>query len=1222
MELKVRNSMPAPATEKKAITENKQLKGRYSDGSLHSDSVHSISPAEFVRDNQTNNNYQNAAYKQNMKNMHSNKANSFFQSRQNRKRNTSLGDTQEHTGSSGYETGTKKARKDSSDSPVFMPACHPVMENMVTSTNEVAYKINGTPVPKSSEVTYTLKEKVIAAAFAIAYNNCKISSDKFQSLMDKPAPNYSTIFAWRQRLLTTGSLNDTHDLIKPCDIRVKPTKVPNPDEIAIITSDSEEECTKSQLPNKSTTQVQQRSDSVETVLLERVEKDMQGAKPSVEVSERGSSHSRNHSKTSHKGSGTSSSDSRNSDSSDSDSDSDQLDWKSTKSKTSTKSGRPTILPSARQSVIDSDSESVSYHSNEENFLSRKFGENKKVRRKFKRRNTAPPPATCSTPENPVSYVPQITQPQTIVTTVPYQGYSTAKPIEKSPLTTGNFYTPNLRNMNAKGHHGSLKDVDSSSIEYVPTRLGATGKNNYQDFKNNVRLNRPGYWARADGATLGTKRTNAFQRTSALGQQNKTTMKRCISTYIPGNQPNQTTNSRVVGFGEQDPVEIQKNSCTSRLDSPNKSPIKKHFSSYVPGVSDPSTSPIKRAINSFFPIETQKSFAIPGLTEPDKSPIKKPYSSHLGFNANQSQKQSNSFIPGLNESPPAKHKSAFIPGFEVDKMQDFSSLAPAKSQPVNQNSVEFTQDNFDTEGHYLPFDKPKKATSQFDHGTLDFPPKQQQRVDQIPLPEKQFDNTGRIFAVVQESSVDKNRSIMDIFDSGLAEKSPEKNNELDKYENVRKPFETEWDEDDDALYGESENATLDDNNASNMQIDEAKSPEKKMSNSYEYSPNKQTDLFERKKETLWLLHNMQMNNENEQSLQFKHIAQQSLPNDQGYDHAHPSNATLVKIPLNDLAIIPEPPPQITKELILCSKDDAKENYFDKCNTESSSTNKTDEDCQKNVRDSKRIHVIESITIEPRKNLNRKQSKQTPHLDLLPVTMIQPEVPKTTEEIEILESSDDQESPAPAPPQPQQVLAAATQPAQTDLSTLLAGINANTLMLALQNLQQLANNPHDSSFSSTQTNPEPEQPNSETVAQTIDTINLTNDEWEKESIGESIERQLEAMDGKPVVTTLSSEMFNYSPILHNVMSKLKLNLKSVAKSDSPKPDENAPVIGNFKSFALPKAPRLKRVKVPIKLSSKSSKKKSGGKRKQKQKVCMNSNMRSTWLLIFLQGTFVFK
>ncbi|KOB72387.1 putative zinc finger protein Ran-binding domain-containing protein [Operophtera brumata] len=1197
MELKVRNYMPAPATERNAITEQNKPKGRFNDGSVSGDSMHSI---PSLRQNQDH--YQTDAHKQNIKNMHSNKANSGFQSRQNRKRNTSTGD-KDHTASSGYETAPKKTRKDSTDSPVFM-SFNPVMENMVTSSNEVAYKFNGKTTSQNYAIKYTLKERVTAAAYAITYNNCKMSSERFQSLFDKPAPEFQKIFAWRQQLLATGCLDDAHSLTKSSCTPVKPVRVPNPDEIAIISSDSEEEgTTKSHLPKKPALQPRQRSDSVETVLLETVDKDTQGAKPFIETAEERGTNNKNNPAI--KGTCSSSSDSRNSDSSETDSE--PLERKS---KTSTKSSRPKNT-SARQSAIDSDSESISYHSDEENFLSRKFGENKKVKRKFKRRNAPiPPPATCSTPEKPVSYVP-MTQPHT--NTQPFQGYCTAKPMEKSPLMTGNIYTPNLRNMTAKTHKRPPGDVDNGSTEYVPTRLGATAKNNYQDFKNHVRLNGSGYWAKANGATLSTKRNSISQDVApGLPQQNKSPIKGSISSYIPA-----------VKQADKSLIETPKTLLIPGLGAHNKSPINKRGSSFIPGFGDLDTSPMKRvisscisafgelqkssinrAISSFTPIEKPKNSVVSGFGNPDQFPIQKITT-----------------IPGLHESAPVKHKSSFIPGLESEKMplQNYTSPSPAKSQ-TEQNSyskgyTDFSQDDLDSSiatDHYLPFDRPKKVTLQIDQDLrCDQPPMQQKadqslpQVDQIPLPETRYENTDCIFAVFKDNVGSKNGSIMDIFDSGLTEKSPERKKELEKYDNVKKPYVTEWDEDDDALYGESGNAT-EERNASPtpMKTNQSQSPAESMMNVDSQqdtmdrsSPNNLTDLLnERKEMLLGLLNNFQKNNESDQSPQKynNNRAQQSSPNESFLTHALSNKETQFQKPVNNLTIMPEPIPQeLSEELMRMSEDANNGEPPDKIISSPI-----------NIKDTKRIHIIESITIGP--GTNQNLYSHNPELDLKPVTVIsQPEMNTASEnnsfseKIEILESSDDQELPQ---------VAASLPAAQStaDLSNLLAGIDANTLMLALKNLQQLAQNSHNSSFSSTHNNPEPEQQNPESASQAVDTINLTNDEWEKESVREgSIERQLEEMDGNPAATPFLSDIFDPGPVLQNVTRKLNINLKSpLDKTDAQKPDENAPVIGNFKSFALPKPPRLNRVKVPIKTSSKSSKRKGDGKRKRKKKKAAGS------------------
>ncbi|XP_077283642.1 uncharacterized protein LOC143909505 isoform X2 [Arctopsyche grandis] len=111
----------------------------------------------------------------------------------------------------GYDSKYKHFHRDFGDSSKYQPYSRDcIMENRVTSTNEVKYRFKGKTVDEDFEVTYTLQERIQVAAWAIVYQNCSVSANMFQQNYDKPAPDFKTIFAWRQRLLTTGCLVDSH----------------------------------------------------------------------------------------------------------------------------------------------------------------------------------------------------------------------------------------------------------------------------------------------------------------------------------------------------------------------------------------------------------------------------------------------------------------------------------------------------------------------------------------------------------------------------------------------------------------------------------------------------------------------------------------------------------------------------------------------------------------------------------------------------------------------------------------------------------------------------------------------------------------------------------------------------------------------------------------------------------------------------------------------------
>jgi hypothetical protein len=484
MDSKLEHAIPVPAS-KLNYTVKEKTNGSLSDGSVcELPLLKKVNFRRYQPQNQSNNNRQDymlPGYRSN--------------GMQTRKRFSSSGD-KDAAASSGYETASKRSKRDSSGSPV--KGFNPVMENRVSSTNhDFVYKFTGPTPAENFQVTYTIEERVRAAACAIVYNNCKISTDKFQSMFDKPAPDFKTIFAWRQQLLSTGCLVDTHvegnvNLTTPVveNPKVKeksivktpsPTvinRLPNPDEIPIL-SDSDEDNSKIEKAQiKSHPLSSQRSASVETLVIGGVE-DTRPTGGSI-TTEGSRSQARSRSGSIHQQTHSSSQES-------SETDSKKVENNRNKARpvVNIKNHFPLPRIIKNQSTHDSDSDSISYHSEEDNFLSRVFGDGKKTKRKVKKR---PIPTVLPKPQT-----------YTIGQNHSFQGYSTAKPLEKPPLATGNIYTPNLRNMAVKIHGNHHTDNDGFSSEYVPTKLGSTTKN-YQEFKNNVR--RSGYWAKGNGATFG------------------------------------------------------------------------------------------------------------------------------------------------------------------------------------------------------------------------------------------------------------------------------------------------------------------------------------------------------------------------------------------------------------------------------------------------------------------------------------------------------------------------------------------------------------------------------------------------------------------------------------------------------------------------------------------------------------------------------------------------
>ncbi|XP_046976198.1 GATA zinc finger domain-containing protein 7 isoform X2 [Vanessa cardui] len=950
-----------------------------------------------------------------------------------RKRFSSIGD-KDHTNSSGYDTSSKKSRNESSVSPA-LKSYNPVMENRVSSTNnDVVYKFTGSNPAEDFEVIYTVEERVKAAAFAIVYNNCKISTDKFESMYDKPAPDFKTIFAWRQRLLTTGCLVDSHLEIPKKDAErpftnqvVTPTscknkishKLPNPDEIAII-SDSDEECSKNpEVNNQAIFGLRQKSVSTDTLLISGIDNETRPAGGSVSTVDDRLSQGRSHSASTHHRTRSSSCDSQ--DSNYPESELEQLNSKTinTRNSTSVKTNN------ARQSICDSDSESISYNSDEVDFRSRIFGDGRKVKRKVKKR--AIPPNEIN------SYIPAENQ--------TFQGYSTLKLKEQSPLVTGNIYMSNFPNMNVnqRAQDTHTLDTDGYSSEYVPTKLGAKAKNNYQDFKNNVK--KRGFWAKGNG--------NAFSNTP-------------------------------------------------------KKPNKEHKDIFA------------------------------------ENPTSDYYIDSQGYVAQ-------------------------LPGLET-RIEDFTKDEISSCDIADQ---------------YMPFDKPMEIVTNV-----------------LKSPE----NSSRVFDIVQSNTTVKNKSIMDIFGNNEQEQeSPDKNSDLDNFDSVRKKYETEWDEDDDALYKNSDSVDM---NLESIHCKRTPSPpnigsirsESPMTNmlygtSSDAQNTTETNLvneniiIDKRDMLLGLLKDLQENDE-----QLNTNAMPITP--------VPINSILMKRDLNENLN----KPQLTKSNSIVNKPETIpiERCEMKCITENKEillSPAVPEIKPKVVSPSKRVHVLESITIRAD---NRKDIIGIP--DTLKLNQMSVEKVETVNRSPLKQMND---SPSQGAKNNDVNKSQMQQnPLPFDLSNLLSNINTNTLLLALQNLQQMSQQPSDNINHNQSANC---QDNGNNIEEgTLETINLTNDEdWEKESNqDESIERELEKLDGNTGDTPFLSDIFDPGPVTlpPNVNKKLNINLKNTndIKNQTTHLNENAPVIGNFKSFALPKPILLNRLKLTVKQPDKSVKTGEGKRVKRKKKT----------------------
>lgn len=1030
-----------------------------------------------------------------------------YRSNQPRKKYSSTGD-KEHTGSSGYETGSKRYKRDSSSSPVTK-TCNPVMENRVSSTNnDVVYKFTGPTPAQDFQVIYTLEERVRTAAFAIVYNNCKISTDKFESLFDKPAPDFKTIFAWRQRLLSTGCLVDGH-VIPNKDIPEKTAlpvasvksgfntqqrsrKLPNPDEIFI--SDSEDGCDaneKVQIQSVS----RQRSTSIETL---RLGGDRAAGSSASTADERDS---RARSQNSQRSNSRSTQNNRSRSPSSDNHDSNYASEDSVKKGAMPKKTNNASVPS-RKVTNDSESVSVTTDSEEDDFRERVFKGNK-TKRKIKKR----------IPTVTAVKVPNYETPATQA----FQGYSTLKQFGQSPLATGNIYTPNLHNMTVK-IKDSVMDTDGCSSEYVPTKLGSSAKKNYQAFKDNVK--KKGFWVKANGQSF----SNAHKKPKN-------------SMNVSVTAPTSVTDN----FWAKSNVQVLKYATPSNTfnNSINNNPGVADFWSKI---NDHSLKEINR-------------------------------SNDLTSNISKSTATDNFWVSTTEQSnitTKITHTPVFSPEEEQASTETYSdeNRGTYFGQPVENNQTEFVNDDYND---FVPIDPYKSLENSI-------------------IQSKTSKDTSSVFDVVQ-SNTSTNKSILDIFGNGKTGDSPEKDSTLEKYDTVRKIYETEWDDDDEALYKDSESTNLPTKEPSPVcEVVSNKSPSpvssmlygENESNAQTSTPNKiSMDVVRERRDDLFHI----LNDNQARTNGDKEVGETIEPHEHS-KHPHASHhLPLHEIPfpksIHQMDIHHTPivtpqamPAEISEEIIELSKGN------DDVITQSNFP-------KKNISPSKEVHVLHSIIykskdaspqIEEQEALNLQTIQH--NSDSTKLTCTSAPVVNNVEEIDTVPE-------IPLVPVP-----------QMDLSQLLANINTNTLLLALQNLQQ-QQQPLDST---TQENDN--QTLIEDVEPQVETINLTNDEdWEKESNHEgSIERQLEKLDGNTSDTPFLSDIFDPGPILipPNVAKKLNLNLEE--KKEASPLMNNMPIIGNFKSFALPKPIMLNRLKVSVKVPDKS-KKSPGEKKARKRKVCIH-------------------
>lgn len=1033
-----------------------------------------------------------------------------YMSNQSRKRFSSTGD-KEHTGPSGFETGSKKYKRDSSGSPVTK-SCNPVMENRVSSTNnDVVYKFTGPTPAQDFQVTYSLEERVRAAAFAIVYNNCKISTDKFEFQFDKPAPDFKTIFAWRQRLLSTGCLVDAHvtpnkdipektsssvTTVKPgFDTQQRCQKLPNPDEILISISDSDDECDSNEkVQNQPVSR--QRSASIETL---RLGVDRAAASSVSTADERDSqARSRNSQRSNSRSTQNNQSHSSSSDSHDSNYASED----SVKRGAIPKKINNSSLPS-RKVTLDSESDSVTSDSEEDDFRERVFKGNK-TKRKIKKRVATVTPVKVPNYETPATQT--------------FQGYSTLQQFGQSPLATGNIYTPNLHNMTAKVKDGVM-DTDGCSSEYVPTKLGPSAKKNYQAFKDNVK--KKGFWVKANGQSFSNKhkKTNKAMSVSVTAQTSVT--------------DNFWAKSKVLANKYTTPAIVFNNSVSNKPGTTD----------FWSKMNDESLKDINRCNDL--------------ISNISKSPA------------------TDNIWAKTTEQSTIKTKTTNIPVFSPVEEQTSTGTYSDENHGYNSGQVvgndqsEFTNDDFND---FVPVDPYKSSDSSF-------------------MQSKTSKDTSSVFDLVHSNTATKNKSILDIFGNGQTRASPEKdNNTLEKYDIERKMYETKWDDDDEALYKDTESPNLHTKESSPVhEVFPNKPPsptssmlygdnESKTQTNSTSTPNKITMDVERQRcgDNLFdILKDFQANKDKEIG--------ETIESQEHIEHSHATH----QIPLHEI-----PFPKLTCEMdihqLASSKPRAMPAEISDEIIEISKGNDCDSGTpRKIISPSKQVHILESITIKTKDVSPQimEQESQTSHSHQKNNDSTTSACPSTHVVNNVETINNAREIPSVSVP-------------QIDLSQLLANINTNTLLLALQNLQQQ----QQSSVSTTQEN---DRQTLENLEPQVETINLTNDEdWEKESNHEgSIERQLERLDGNTGDTPFLSDIFDPGPILipPNVAKKLNLNLEEKNEA-SPTTNSNAPIIGNFKSFALPKPIMLNRLKVPVKVPDKS-KKSPGEKKSRRRKVCMH-------------------
>ncbi|KAF9411026.1 hypothetical protein HW555_010072 [Spodoptera exigua] len=1070
-----------------------------------------------------------------------------------RKRSISSGD-RDHTASSGYDTGSKRTKRDTTDS-MQKKLCNPVMENSVSSTkNELACKFTKDKAAGSIQVTYTLEEKVRCAALAIVYNNCKITTDKFEALYPKPAPDFETIFAWRHKLMTTGCLIDSHSEInfEQCSKNVSDiiapranivSRLPNPDEIIIPSESDEEE------PSKHLEKTE-RSMSAETLLIS-TNRDLQAPGSSASTVDGRGSRGRSYSQSTHHRTRSNSRESQDSNYPDTDSE------KGPKSDTPRHNTKSINLPT-RQSIHDSDSESVSYNSEEDNFLSRVFGQDRK-RRKLKKPVVAPTPKFNDYTANNANT---------------FEGYSTIKSMEQSPLVTGNIYTNNLRNMNVKTRENL--DMDACSSEYVPTKLGSTAKKNYQEFKDNVR--RKGFWAKGNGASLAINRHNMsidiIHQTAPKKLQEEMVKSQEVNQYAATVQI-KPLKKRTYEFSNDENDVYSKPEHFLPLEEPKQAVTKQNnfedTSRIFAQVESNSVSKNKSILDIF-------DISDPALRSP------------------QDDLESSENVRKIYENRWDEDDEALYKISDCDEQaqpsQELSPITSHRGQSPISNMLYTTESNtipksaggnstlisdFITDKHEMLMEMLKdlqnkdlgKMVSPLKHGT----PRPPSAEDINVYPKTKSDTNIPMIEVevLPNISMANNINVSNLLmtrpDLCLTNKMTKSDQSIIS---TRERSES-------GLNHIIKRSDTIHNFSSNRHPIEGESPKPRENNDM----NKVCNVTKNRPDA------MQSNpkldhvenpclsevSQNVPTARVDTVSNQPVP-----DIDRASDYTTIRSDLNPILTMKLPEP-ISKELSNEVMRLSEENVVFGAS----------KNVSKIISPSKRVHILENVRIRPgsphpkilhQQNTTEPESPKSNKAPLLANAQLITSSPDTSQEEGTLEKSVEN----------------ASSTAQVDFTNLLANINTNTLLLALQNLQKIGQSTT-SSLPNEQVSAE--QPSPVKEIQVSETINLTNDEdWEKESNRDgSIERQLEKLDGNTGDTPFLSDIFDPGPVIipPNIVKKLNLGIENVNETNNS--NENAPVIGNFKSFALPKPIMLNRLKLTVKTADKTSK--NAGKRKSKNK-----------------------